>query len=116
MRSRLQATPDATGTIVFTAKRRGVLTAKRFIPIVGGVVVKRRVHLDVEEDDQLFFDYSCFDPDLAPVHRVVEVFDSGPLFEIAPSAFRHSVLQAGLPAALSGLGCRRVQGGPAPRR
>jgi RHS repeat-associated protein len=98
VRTRLQAASTANGTIVLTAKKRGVLLTKRLIPIVGGVVGNAGFDLDVDEDDQIFFDYSCLDPDLAPkvFHRVVEVLDSGPDFETAPSAFRHSILQGGV--------------------
>ena len=55
----------ATGTVIFTVKRRGELLAKRTIEITGGLIGDESFQLDVTDSDELFFDFSALDPELA---------------------------------------------------
>jgi hypothetical protein len=112
--STLVADSDANGVVVLTAKKRGELLAKRTITIIDGVVGNVSFDIDVEEDDQVFFDYSCFDPDLAPKigHRVVEVTFDGTTFDEAPSAFRNAIRQGVFPQPYRGWAVVGYKGDP----
>ncbi|HJQ99652.1 MAG TPA: RHS repeat-associated core domain-containing protein [Candidatus Polarisedimenticolaceae bacterium] len=107
--SHLIAAPTASGIVFMTAKRNGELIAKRTIFIANGVVQNRQVDIDVEEDDRIFFDYSCHDPDLAPLvgHRVIEVDG-----DAVPSAFHTTARQGVFPLAYRGWGVAGYNGNP----
>ncbi|HEX6682415.1 MAG TPA: SpvB/TcaC N-terminal domain-containing protein, partial [Candidatus Limnocylindrales bacterium] len=89
---RITALPDASGSVVFTVKRRGALVAKRVITISGGVAQNVDFSLPVTAGQELFFDFSVYDPTLAEriTSSNVEVDGSA-----QPSA-RHSSAAAGL--------------------
>jgi RHS repeat-associated protein len=53
------------GTVVFTVKRRGALLAKRAITVTNGSVPDVSFPLSVTDGDELFFDFSTYDPALA---------------------------------------------------
>ncbi|HEX5043401.1 MAG TPA: SpvB/TcaC N-terminal domain-containing protein [Candidatus Polarisedimenticolaceae bacterium] len=107
--SHLLATAGTNGVVFMTAKRRGTLVAKRTIFIVNGVVQNRVVDIEVEEDDEIFLDYSCLDPDLAPriFNRVIQV-DGDP----APSAFHTTARQGVFPLAYRGWAVAGYNGNP----
>ena len=62
---RLTATAGTNGSVVFTAKKRGVLLAKRTLAITNGVLDTLAVPLAVEDGDEIFFDFSAYDPQLS---------------------------------------------------
>jgi RHS repeat-associated protein len=62
----LTALPGNTnGNVTFTVKRQGALLAKRMITISNGVVPNAQFDVGVTQGDQLFFDFSVYDPQLA---------------------------------------------------
>jgi RHS repeat-associated protein len=61
----LSVAPDADGIVTFTVKRRGALVAKRTIAVNHGSVADVTFFLGVRRLDQLFFDFSVRDPELA---------------------------------------------------
>jgi len=61
----LSAAGGANGTVTFTVKKRGVRLAKRTITITNGVVSAPAFDLAVTAGDELFFDFSVYDPELA---------------------------------------------------
>ncbi|HBY96539.1 MAG TPA: sugar-binding protein [Chloroflexi bacterium] len=64
--SRLSAVAgDANGVVTLTVKRQNALVAKRTIAVSHGVVQNVQFNVDVTQGDQVYFDYSVYDPALA---------------------------------------------------
>jgi RHS repeat-associated protein len=71
---RASAAAGTNGTVVFTVKKRGVRLAKRTLTLTSGTSPDASFSLDVTAGDQLFFDFSVYDPALT-VSGSVEVDD-----------------------------------------
>lgn len=94
---------NANGTVVFTVKRQGALLAKRTITVTNGVAADPQINVSVTQGQQLFFDFSVADPQLAArltssSVRVLSGDPSSATSVSAPSA-RHAAVTPGLFAA-----------------
>jgi RHS repeat-associated protein len=89
-------TPDTR--VVFTVKRRGALLAKKAIDIVNGQVPtpeSLRLNVDVNDGDELFFDYSTLDTTLPArlTSQSASVSTDGVTFTPVPSDLHASAEQ-----------------------
>jgi RHS repeat-associated protein len=85
--------PGSGGTVTFTVKRRGARLAKRSITVSGGVVSgDEPFDLDVTAGDQLFLDFSVYDPELSDsiTNATVEVATGSDAAVTVPSALHRS--------------------------
>ncbi len=98
----------ATNRVVFTVKKRNTLLAKRVIQIVNGVLPDPStlaVTLAVTRDDELFFDFSTPDTDLAAkltAQSAQVSYDGGNTFTPVPSAFHGAVAEGAFPQPYRG--------------
>jgi RHS repeat-associated protein len=90
----LSAAPGANGTVTFTVKRRGALVAKRAIDVTNGSVANVDFNLGVTAGQELFFDYSTYDPELGATlsNKTVELRyqQRGATPFTVPSAFHNA--------------------------
>lgn len=101
----LTANPGVSGTVVFTVKKTGQLVSKQPISIQNGTFTDPSFTIAVTQGDQLFFDYSAYDPSLKDQvgNKTVVVYYGDPTASIAvPSAFHSESSQQLFPVAYRG--------------
>ena len=91
--------PGASGSIVFTVKKRGALLAKQVIAMSGGVAAPTPLAVNVAQDDEIFFDFSIADPDLGTKITAASVQVNG---SAVPSAVHRAAVADLFPIAYRG--------------
>ncbi|MCA9300919.1 MAG: hypothetical protein KDA28_17740, partial [Phycisphaerales bacterium] len=90
---------DASGSIVFTVKKRGALLAKQVITMTNGLAMAMPLAANVAQDDEVFFDFSVSDPDLGAKITMASVQVNG---SPVPSAVHRAAVPDLFPVAYRG--------------